>query len=142
LPSTRSLLADNFAPFRRVVRLILENTPDLLIIGETANDLDTVKKVKELRPELILLDIDLPVLSGLEVAREVLRIAPESKVLFLGRYRSPVLVREALSTGAHGYVVKCDAARELPAAVQTVLMNKLFISDGFEDYNLIEPQDA
>ena len=124
----RILVVNDYAPFRKVVRSILEEKPGLQVIGEASNGLTAVQKAKEFQPDLVLLDIDLPELNGLEVAEQILKISPKPKILLLSQHSSPILVREALSTGAHGYVVKWEAARELAVAVRVVLSNKPFIS--------------
>jgi DNA-binding NarL/FixJ family response regulator len=81
-----------------------------------------------MQPDLILLDIGLPSLNGIEAARRIREISPKSKILFVSQNRSPDIAEEALSTGADGYVVKTDGASELLAAVKAVLEGKRFVS--------------
>jgi DNA-binding NarL/FixJ family response regulator len=92
----------------------------LQIVGEVADGLEVVRKAQELQPDLILLDIGLPVLNGIEAAHQIRRLAPESKILFLGHGSSADVVQEALSFGALGYVVKAHAGSDLLAAVDAV----------------------
>jgi DNA-binding NarL/FixJ family response regulator len=92
----------------------------LQIVGEVADGLEVVRKAQELQPDLILLGIGLPVLNGIEAAHQIRRLAPESKILFLGQGSSADVVQEALSFGALGYVVKAQAGSDLLAAVDAV----------------------
>jgi two-component system nitrate/nitrite response regulator NarL len=103
------LVVDDYEPFRRVVRSILQPRNDLQIVGESSDGLEGIHKAKELKPDLILIDIDLPTLSGLHVARRLRDHVPSAKVLFLSVESSSDLVREALSLGAVGYVYKLSA---------------------------------
>lgn len=127
--NTRILVADDFEPWRRfVASLILLQQPRWRIVGEVSDGAETVKKAEELRPDLILLDISLPNQNGIEVARRIGQVVPDSKVLFLSAFDSLEIVEEARRTGAHGYVVKLDAARELVWAAKTVFRNQRFVS--------------
>jgi DNA-binding NarL/FixJ family response regulator len=128
----RVFVVDDYEPFRRVVRLILQLRDDLQIVGEAADGLEAVQKAKELRPDLILLDIDLPKLNGIQAARRLHDIIPRAKILFLSVESSSDVVREALSLGAVGYVNKLNAQSELLPAIQTVLGGKQFVGSGLE----------
>ena len=101
---------------------------DLQVIGEVADGLEAVQRCVELQPDLILLDISLPSLNGIKSARQIRRLVPESKVIFLTQESSADVVQEALSLGARGYVVKIKAASELLTAVEAVLLGKTFVS--------------
>ena len=101
---------------------------DLQVIGEVSDGLEAVQKCVELQPDLILLDIGLPSLNGIKAARQIRKLVPESKVIFLTQESSADVVQEALSLGARGYVVKIKAASELLTAVESVLMGKTFVS--------------
>lgn len=122
----RVLVVEDFAPFRRFLSSILGNRPEFEIIGEVADGLEAVEKAEELKPDLILLDIGLPTLNGLDVARRVRKISPESKIIFLTQEASPDVVEEALELGS-GYVMKSKAARDFLIAIETVLSGKRFI---------------
>jgi DNA-binding NarL/FixJ family response regulator len=126
--SIRVLVVEDYLPFRRYLCSALRRRPSLEIIGETGDGLEAVQKAKELRPDLILLDVGLPTLNGIEVARRVCMFSPESRILFVSQETSVYLVREALSLGAMGYVVKARAANELLEAVESVCRGRLFIS--------------
>ena len=110
------------------MRLTLQQLPELKVIGEAADGMEAVQKAEELHPDLILLDVGLPVLNGLEAARRILKLSPRSRILFLSGNMSRDIAEEALRLGAAGYVVKSDAASELLPAVESVLEGKRFIS--------------
>jgi DNA-binding NarL/FixJ family response regulator len=130
-PSTvRVLVVDDFEPFRRFVCSTLGKKPELQIVGEASDGLQAVQKAEDLRPDLIVLDIDLPALNGIEAARRIRKSAPESKIVFLSQESSAHVVQEAFSLGALGYVVKTHAAIELLAAVEAVRQGRQFISGG------------
>ena len=126
--SSRILVVDDFEPWRRFVRLTLQIRPEYQIIGEVSDGLEAVQKAQELQPDLIVLDIGLPILNGIEAARRIRTHAPESKILFLSENRSLDIAEEALRSGGSGYVLKSDAAGELALAVKAVLQGKRFIS--------------
>jgi DNA-binding NarL/FixJ family response regulator len=121
------LVVEDFAPFRRFICSILEKRRDLQVICEVSDGLEAVQKAEELKPDLILLDIGLPTLNGIEAARRIREVAPDSKIIFLSQESSPDLVREALNLGALGYVVKTRAANDLLAAVESVVSEKQFV---------------
>jgi DNA-binding NarL/FixJ family response regulator len=127
-PSVRILVVDDYTPFREFVCSTLAKSPDLQLVGEASDGLTAVQKAQELHPDLIVLDIGLPTLNGIEAARRIRAISPEPKILFVSQESSADVVREALSAGALGYVVKTQAGRELLAAVRAVLDGKQFIS--------------
>ncbi len=124
----RSLLVDDYEPWRRFVRSKLESVAELQIVGEVSDGLKSVEQAKILQPDLILLDIGLPTINGIEAARRILEYSPLSKILFVSESRSRDIADEALKTGARGYVVKSDAATELLPAIKAVLEGKRFIS--------------
>jgi DNA-binding NarL/FixJ family response regulator len=124
----RVLLADDFLLWRRFVSSMLQHQPALRIVGEVSDGLHAAQKSEELQPDLILLDIGLPTLNGIEVARRARDRAPRSKILFVSENRSWDIVEEALQTGALGYLVKSDATSELMSAVDAVLRGKRFVS--------------
>jgi DNA-binding NarL/FixJ family response regulator len=124
----RVLIVDDYEPWRRFVRLTLLACERLQVIGEVCDGLEAVPKAQELQPDLILLDIGLPHLNGIEAARKIRAVSPASKILFVSENRSLDIVEKALSTGASGYVLKTDAARDLLAAVEAILQGKQFMS--------------
>jgi DNA-binding NarL/FixJ family response regulator len=124
----RILVVEDFVPFRQFILSTLASMRDLQVIGEVSDGLEAVPKAVELQPELILLDIGLPGLNGIEAARQMRSLVPESKIIFLTQESSADVVQEALSLGARAYVVKTRAADELLAAVEAVLSGKMFVS--------------
>jgi DNA-binding NarL/FixJ family response regulator len=106
----------------------LGNNPNIRIICEVSDGAQAVKKANELQPDLILLDIGLPSLNGIEAARQIRGLSPKSKIIFVTQETSPEVVTEALEAGASGYVVKTDAGRDLCAAVEAVLRGEQFLS--------------
>lgn len=138
MSSIRILVVEDFAPFRQFIRSTLGERDDLQIVCEVADGLEAVQKAEELKPDLILLDIGLPTLNGIEVARQVSKLAPKSKIIFLTQESSADVVQEALSLGAWGYVVKTMAAIHLLAAVDAVHEGKQFVSGGLSGHNFTD----
>jgi DNA-binding NarL/FixJ family response regulator len=141
-PVIRVLIVDDFEPWRRVVRWMLQNFPEWQIVGEAADGVEGVQKSRELQPDVILLDIGLPKLNGIDAAKPILRIAPHSKILFVSVELCPELVQGALRTGAHGYVVKSDAASDLLTAMRAVMNGHRFVGGRFANYDFILSDDS
>jgi DNA-binding NarL/FixJ family response regulator len=102
MSTVRVLVVDDYEPFRRLVCLTLRVRQALHIVGEASDEVEAVWRAEELQPDLILLDIGLPALNGIEAARQIRKLAPESKIIFVSQESSPDLVQEALSLGARG----------------------------------------
>jgi DNA-binding NarL/FixJ family response regulator len=136
MPSRRVLVVEDYEPFRRFICSTLSKEPGFQIC-EVADGLEAVKKAEELRPELILLDIGLPSLNGIDAARRIRKLFPESKILFVSQESSAEVVQEALATGALGYVVKVHAGNELLVAVEAVLQGVQFVSSGLSGHVFI-----
>ena len=134
LSSIRILLVDDFKDWLRQVRLLLKPRPECQVIAEASDGLEAVQKAEDLKPDLILLDIALPKLNGIEAARRIRQRSPSSKIIFLSQNSDLNVVRAALGTGALGYVRKTDAGHELLPAVDAVLGDKQFFSgsNGFK----------
>ena len=132
----RILLVDDYEPFRRLLYSTLQSRPHLKIIGEASDGLEGVQKAAELQPDLVLLDIGLPKLNGIEVGRRIRNLSSQSRILFLSQGSSADLVQEVFSIGAKGYVVKAYAGRELLRAVDAVLRGETFVSSGVAKYGL------
>jgi DNA-binding NarL/FixJ family response regulator len=124
----RILVVDDYEPFRRFVCSTLAERPGFQIVGEASDGLAGIRQAEELQPDLILLDIGLPTLNGMEAARRIRKLAPDAKIIIVSQESSADVVQESLSLGASGYVVKTRAATELLAAVEAVLMGKHFVS--------------
>jgi DNA-binding NarL/FixJ family response regulator len=133
----RTLVVDDYEPFRRFVCLTVLAHKELQIIGECSDGDEAIQKADELKPDLILLDVSLPSLNGIEAARRIRQVSPNSKILFVTENRSPDIAEVALSTGAGGYVVKSDGASELLPAIKAVLEGKRFISASLAGHFLV-----
>jgi DNA-binding NarL/FixJ family response regulator len=118
--SLRILLIDDFEPFRQMVRSIIGRRPELEIVAETSDGLEAVQKAVEQNPDLILMDIGLPSLNGIEAARQIRKLVPESKIIFLSMESSCEVVQEGLGLGASGYVLKTRAGSDLLRAIDAV----------------------
>jgi DNA-binding NarL/FixJ family response regulator len=137
----RLLVVDDYEPFRRFVCSTLKQRPDLLVSGEASDGLEAVQKAIELHPQLIVLDIGLPRLNGIEAARQIRKVCPECKILFLSQESSADVVQETLSLGAPGYVVKAYAGSELLAAVDAVVQGRQFVSRGISGHHCNKTTD-
>lgn len=132
LPLSRVLIVEDFREWRRQIRSLLLARPEIEIVSEAADGAEAVRKAAELTPDLILMDVSLPVLNGIEACRRIREASPSSKIIFLSQEKSIDVVQEALDTGALGYVNKSDAARELARAIDVVLEGRRFISSSLE----------
>ena len=139
--SIRVLVVEDYELFQRFVVSILEKQPELQIICKVSDGLEAVQKAEELQPDLILLDIGLPSLNGIEVARQIRKLSPKSKILFVSQESSADVVQGALGTGAQGYIVKSDARRELLEGVNAVLRGEQFVGNKFSGNDFVEGSD-
>ena len=142
MPPVRILVVDDFESWRRFICSILEKDSELKVICEASDGLEAVQKAEELKPDLIVLDIGLPSLNGIEAARRIREIAPATKILFLSQEPSADVVRGAFSLGALGYVVKAHAGSALLPAVDAVLRGRQFVSSGVKEYEFSWGTDA
>jgi DNA-binding NarL/FixJ family response regulator len=126
--SVRILIVEDYPAFRQFICSTLGERRDLQVIGEASDGPEAVQKAGALKPDLILLDIGLPTMNGIKAARQIRRLSPESKIIFVSQESSADVVEEALSTGAWGYVVKAKAGSQLLAAVDAVISGKRFVS--------------
>jgi len=122
------VLADDHAMFRKGVRRIIEAAAGLTVIGEAADGLELLELLKQTQPEIILLDISMPNLRGLEATREIKKLYPEIKIILLSMHRTKEFLQQGLEAGAEGFLLKEDADFELLRAIQTVRQGKKFIS--------------
>lgn len=136
----RALVVDDYEPFRGFICSTLAKMQNLKVIGEASDGLEAVHKAEELKPDLIVLDIGLPTLNGIEVARQIRKSCPQCKILFMSQGSSIDVAQEAFSLGALGYVVKAHAGSELLIAVETVCQGVRFISAGLPSHNWTTPR--
>jgi CheY-like chemotaxis protein len=140
--SIRVLVADDSEPFRRVLRSILQNKLEFQTIVEAQDGVEAIELAQALQPDLILLDIGLPKLNGIEAARRIRELAPRSKILFVSQESSVEVVQAAFNLGASGYVVKMDAGSELLTAVDAVLRSERFVGSRFAGHGFARASDA
>jgi DNA-binding NarL/FixJ family response regulator len=134
----RILVVDDFKDWLQQVRLLLQSRPECQVIAEASDGSEAVQKAEELKPDLIVLDIGLPNLSGIEVARQIRQCSPNSEIIFLSQNSDLDVVRAALGTGALGYVWKTDAGRELLPAMDAVFRGKQFVSSSLKGYQFTD----
>jgi len=140
--SIRVLVVDDVEAFRRFICSTLHEKLELRTILEASDGAEAIALAQALQPDLIVLDIGLPKLSGIEAARRIRDLAPHSKILFVSQESSVEIVQAAFSVGASGYVVKTDAGRELPTAVKAVLRGEKFVGIRFVGHAFTGPSDA
>jgi DNA-binding NarL/FixJ family response regulator len=128
----RILVVDDVEDWRRWVASVLRMEP-FEIIGEASDGWEAIQLVEQMLPTIVLLDIGLPRLNGIEAGVRIRRVAPDAKILFVSQEFDPDIVRAALQLGAFGYVLKSDAARELVEAIHSIVRGKKFISSGVPD---------
>jgi DNA-binding NarL/FixJ family response regulator len=129
--TTRVLIVDDHGSWRRFISTALQPNCRLQVIGEASDGFEAVQKAEALRPDLIVLDIGLPTLNGIEAARRIRTVSPQSIILFFSEQRAPDIAEAALATGASGYVVKSDADADLLPAIDAILQGASFISPRF-----------
>jgi DNA-binding NarL/FixJ family response regulator len=125
------LLADDHTIVRQGIKRIIEEVQNYMVIGEVGDGLQILPKVKELHPDIIILDISMPKLRGIEAVSEIKKIDEDIKILILTIHKNEEYVYECLSSGANGYILKEDAAKELIFAIDSIKQNKIYISSNF-----------
>jgi len=140
--SSRVLVVEDSEPFRKFFCSTLGKRPELQVVGEVSDGLEAVERAERVQPDLIVFDIGLPSLNGIEAARQIRKVSPNSKILFVSQESSTDVVQEALGTGARGYVVKADAGSELLEAVDAVLRGEQFVGRRFSGHDFFRASDA
>ena len=130
----RVLVVDDFEEWRRFFSSTVEKDLSLRVISEASDGLRALVDAAQLQPDLVLLDIGLPKLNGIEVARQVAKVSPKSVVLFVSQNSDTDVVQEALTTGARGYVLKADGARDLEHAIGVFLAGGTFVSHSLDRF--------
>jgi DNA-binding NarL/FixJ family response regulator len=128
--TTRILLVEDFKPHRSSTARILAKSPRFVLISEAEDGLEAVAQAQRLKPDVVLMDIGLPKVNGLEAARRILNLVPLSKIVFLTQETDAEVVREAFSLGGWAYVLKAEAATDLLAALASIDQGKRFVSAG------------
>jgi two-component system response regulator NreC len=129
----RILLADDHALVRHGFRMILAAQPDMEIVGEAGNGRDAVELAQKLKPDVVVMDVAMPELNGIEATRRIIELAPRARVLALSMHKDAVYVREILRAGARGYLLKDSADADLIAAVRAVAKGEGYLSPGVSD---------
>jgi DNA-binding NarL/FixJ family response regulator len=124
----RTIIADDHFLLRQVIRTILEKADDIEVIGEAGDGLEAIKLVESLAPDLLVTDITMPGLNGIEAAKWVQARSSTTRVLIISVHLDNVMVQQALNAGARGYVLKNSLATELLAAVRTIQQGGAFLS--------------
>lgn len=127
---TRILLADDHELVRRGLRGLLESQPGYVVCGEAASGREALEKTKELDPDVVLMDIAMPDMSGLEATREIVSSMPRVKVLILTMHDSEHLIRDVLKAGAQGYLLKSDPGHEILASISATERRRPYLSSG------------
>lgn len=124
----RILIADDHALMRRGIKTLLQTHPGWEVVGEAQTGREAVSKTEELKPDIVVLDIGMPDLNGIEAARRIRKVSPNTEVLILSLHFSEQLIRDILEAGARGYIVKSDSDRDLIVAVETLAKHKPFFT--------------
>ena len=128
----RILVVDDFEPWRQLVCSVLQEQPDLQVVGEARDGLEAIQKATELKADLVLLDINIPKMNGLEAARLIHEAVPSAKILFVSQISDTAVIAAALNAGGFGYILKIDAGTELLAAIKAILRGENFESRASE----------
>jgi DNA-binding NarL/FixJ family response regulator len=128
MTSLRIMIADDHEVVRKGLRSLLESQAGWQVCGEAVDGRDVLQKAVELKPDVIILDIAMPNLNGLEATRQLLKINPKTRVLILTLHDSDRVIHEVLTAGAYGFVLKSDAARDLVSAVEALRQNKTYFT--------------
>jgi DNA-binding NarL/FixJ family response regulator len=124
----RILLVDDYAPVRRGLRALLETHPDWKVADEATNGQEAVEKALQMQPDVIVLDIEMRQMNGLEATRRIHAASPDTAILIFSQHDSEQVVQDALHAGAQGYLVKSDAAHDLLPAVEAVSQRRAYVS--------------
>jgi len=122
-------LVDDHSVVRDGLKLLLETQPDIKVVGDAANGRDAVRKIDKLRPDVVIMDILMPELNGIEATRKILEICPSVKVVILSMYSTPEHVFQGLHAGASGYILKESAGSEVVDATRSVYAGKRYLSE-------------
>ena len=126
--STRILIADDHTIVRQGLARLLNDQPDLKVVGEAVNGRQAVDKALELKPEIIIMDIAMPQLNGIEAAKRIRKKLPKTKILILSMYSHEHYIHELFETGISGYLLKDSSGRDIIQAIHAALNNETFLS--------------
>ena len=128
MKKVRLLIADDHKIFRQGIKKLLEEEQDLQVVGEAADGREVVKKATELKPDIILMDIAMANLNGLEATKQIKKVLPESKIIMLTMHKNEEYVLQSFQAGASGYILKEGAVEELVSAIRSIYAGKSFLS--------------
>jgi DNA-binding NarL/FixJ family response regulator len=129
----RILVVDDWPEWQRFLQTKLAAECDFQIVGLANNGLEGVGQAAELQPDVVLMDLNMPVLNGLDATRRIREISPRSRVLFLSENRSDDVIWAAFESGAEGYILKSDSGSDLVAGIQALLENRQFLSSSLRE---------
>jgi DNA-binding NarL/FixJ family response regulator len=138
----RVLIVDDYEPWRSLILSSLQKWPQFQVVGEACDGQEAVQKSQQLQPDLIVLDIGLPTMNGIEAARQIRQQLPNARILFCSENLSPDVAEEALRSGAGGYLVKSDTASDLLSSVTSVIQGKRFVSRTLASHAFAEMTDS
>lgn len=124
----RVLIADDHALVREGIRYVLDQDPDITVVAEASNGREAIDLAQQHTPDVVVLDINMPQLSGLEAAAQLRELAPDLRLLLLSMHDQAEYVREGLRIGTHGYILKDSAGKDLREAIRTVFAGEMFLS--------------
>jgi DNA-binding NarL/FixJ family response regulator len=128
----RILIVDEHAMIRRGLQSILRTLPDWEVTGEASNGEDAVRLTSDLKPDVVLMDISMPGMSGLEATRAICKISPQTKVMLFTLHNAPEWVETALHAGARGYLLKSDPEGELEHALEVLAQDGIYTSPSLD----------
>lgn len=128
MAAIRILLVDDHQLVRNNLRNLLATEPDFIVVSEASSGFEAVRKAEECQPDVVLLDVSIPDLNGLQAAPLIKKVAPDSEILFVTQFDNPFFVREAIAAGARGFLTKSDAGAELLTGVRKVHLKRRFVS--------------
>lgn len=128
MPVYRVLIADDHPLFRQGIRSLIERDPDIEVVGEAGDGFELLEMIKKTPADLVIMDIAMPKIQGLDATREVKRLSPETRVLILTMHNSKQYLYHAMSVGSDGYLLKEDAHDDLVSAIRTIQRGKFYIS--------------
>jgi DNA-binding NarL/FixJ family response regulator len=131
--ATRILLADDHAIFREGLRAQLSSVDGMEVVGEAGDGRQAVKIAEKIKPDLVVLDISMPLLNGIEATRQIIKAAPKTKVIILSMYKDRQYITEALKAGALGYIAKEESFNRLVTAIKTVLKGRIYLCPDTEN---------
>jgi DNA-binding NarL/FixJ family response regulator len=128
MDSLRILVVDDHELIRRGIRELLAARPDWQVVAEAANGHDAVRLSEELNPDIVILDLSMPGMNGIEAARQIVRLGADTEIILLTMHDTDDIIRQALTSGARGFVLKSDADRDLIDAVEMVAKHRQFLT--------------